>query len=99
MLDNGICARECKGGFRSARGANGRNRPSPHRILARYNELLKENLAAPMKVELFVSGPDGKLCKQITNNNCAEFRAWRQTHRFLIEHAPVRWPRFRTLHH
>jgi Tol biopolymer transport system component len=26
-----------------------------------------------MKMELFVSGPDGKARKQITNNNCANF--------------------------
>jgi Tol biopolymer transport system component len=49
------------------------NHPQTPETMARYNELLKENLTAPMKMELFVSGPDGKARKQITNNNCANF--------------------------
>jgi TolB protein len=49
------------------------NHPQTPETMARYNELLKENLTAPMKMELFISGPDGKDKKQITNNNCANF--------------------------
>jgi len=49
------------------------NHPQTPETMARYNNLLKENLTAPMKMELFVSGPDGKDRKQITNNNCANF--------------------------
>ncbi len=49
------------------------NHPQTPETMARYNELLKEHLTAPMKMELFVSGPDGKNRKQITNNNCANF--------------------------
>ena len=49
------------------------NHPQTPETMARYNELLKENLTAPMKMELFVSGPDGNDRKQITNNNCANF--------------------------
>ncbi len=49
------------------------NHPQTPETMARYNELLKENLTAPMKMELFISGADGKNRKQITNNNCANF--------------------------
>lgn len=49
------------------------NHPQTPETMARYNELLKENLTAPMKMELMISGPDGKNPKQITSNNCANF--------------------------
>lgn len=40
---------------------------------ARYRELLKDNLTAPMKMELFIADPDGGNAKQITNFGCASF--------------------------
>ncbi|HEU0120101.1 MAG TPA: hypothetical protein VFQ91_06210 [Bryobacteraceae bacterium] len=49
------------------------NHPQTPETMARYNELLKENLTAPMKMELFISEADGRSRKQITNNNCANF--------------------------
>jgi len=49
------------------------NHPQTPETMARYTELLKENLTAPMKMELFLSGADGKNRKQLTNNNCANF--------------------------
>lgn len=49
------------------------NHPQTPETMARYTELLKENLTAPMKMELFLSGSDGKNRKQLTNNNCANF--------------------------
>lgn len=49
------------------------NHPQTPESMARYTELLKENLTAPMKMELFVSGADGKSRRQITSNNCANF--------------------------
>lgn len=49
------------------------NHPRTPETMARYDELLKQNLTAPMKMELFVSGSDGKDRRQITDNNCANF--------------------------
>jgi Tol biopolymer transport system component len=40
---------------------------------AKYKELLKENLTAPMKMELFVAKADGTGARQITNFGCASF--------------------------
>ncbi len=40
---------------------------------AKAKELLKENLTAPMKMELFVANADGTGAKQITNFGCASF--------------------------
>ena len=40
---------------------------------AKSKELLKENLTAPMKMELFVANSDGSSAKQITNFGCASF--------------------------
>lgn len=40
---------------------------------AKAKELLKENLTAPMKMELFVADADGSGTKQITNFGCASF--------------------------
>ncbi len=40
---------------------------------AKSKELLKENLTAPMKMELFVGNADGSGAKQITNFGCASF--------------------------
>jgi TolB protein len=38
-----------------------------------YRSLLKENLTAPMKMELFVANADGSAAKQITDFGCASF--------------------------
>jgi len=38
-----------------------------------YRDLLKENLTAPMKMELWVANADGSSAKQITNYGCASF--------------------------
>jgi Tol biopolymer transport system component len=38
-----------------------------------YRELLKDNLTAPMKMELWVGNSDGSSPKQITNYGCASF--------------------------
>ena len=49
------------------------SRPDTPAKLATYRELLKDNLTAPMKMELFVANPDGSNAKQITNFGCASF--------------------------
>jgi TolB protein len=41
--------------------------------LDRYQDLLNQNLTAPMKMEIFVSDADGSGAKQITNFGCASF--------------------------
>jgi Tol biopolymer transport system component len=41
--------------------------------LAEYRDLLKQNLTAPMKMELWVANSDGSSAKQITNYGCASF--------------------------
>jgi len=38
-----------------------------------YRDLLKDNLTAPMKMELWVGNSDGSGAKQITNYGCASF--------------------------
>jgi Tol biopolymer transport system component len=38
-----------------------------------YRDLLKDNLTAPMKMELWVANGDGSNAKQITNFGCASF--------------------------
>jgi len=38
-----------------------------------YQDLLKENLTAPMKMELWVADANGANAKQITSNGCANF--------------------------
>ena len=38
-----------------------------------YRDLLKQNLTAPMKMELWVANSDGSNAKQITRNGCANF--------------------------
>jgi TolB protein len=40
---------------------------------ATYRDLLKQNLTAPMKMELWVANSDGSSAKQITNYGCASF--------------------------
>ena len=49
------------------------NHPSTPDAVQRYKELLADNLTTPMKMELFVSGADGKNSRQITNFGCASF--------------------------
>ncbi|MBM3767064.1 MAG: hypothetical protein FJW32_16875 [Acidobacteria bacterium] len=49
------------------------NHPQTPETMARYDALLKDNLTAPMKMELFVSGAAGSNVRQITRNNCANF--------------------------
>jgi Tol biopolymer transport system component len=39
----------------------------------KYKDLLKDNLTAPMKMELMVANADGSGAKQITNFGCASF--------------------------
>lgn len=41
--------------------------------LSIYRDLLKQNLTAPMKMELWVANSDGSNAKQITSNGCANF--------------------------
>lgn len=48
-------------------------RPDTPEKLATYRSLLKENLTAPMKMELFVANSDGSQAKQITSFGCASF--------------------------
>ena len=40
---------------------------------AKYRELLKDNLTAPMKMELWLANGDGSNARQITNYGCASF--------------------------
>ena len=49
------------------------NHPSTPEKMQRYQDLLKENLTAPMKMEIIVADADGKNEKQITNFGCASF--------------------------
>jgi TolB protein len=48
-------------------------RPDTPEKLDLYRSLLKQNLTAPMKMELFVARSDGSGAKQITNFGCASF--------------------------
>ncbi|WP_228486468.1 TolB family protein [Paludibaculum fermentans] len=47
--------------------------PSNAKAMARYKELLKENLTEPMKMELFLSDAHGKKVQQLTKFGCASF--------------------------
>jgi len=47
--------------------------PNNPQVMARYKELLKENLTEPMKMELFIAGADGKNIGQLTQFGCASF--------------------------
>jgi TolB protein len=48
-------------------------RPDTPEKLDLYRSLLKENLTAPMKMELFVARSDGSAAKRITDYGCASF--------------------------
>jgi len=47
--------------------------PAPGEPTKKYQELLADNLTAPMKMELFVANADGSNAKQITSFGCASF--------------------------
>jgi Tol biopolymer transport system component len=47
--------------------------PSTPEQRATYRDLLKENLTAPMKMELWVANADGSNARQITQFGCASF--------------------------
>jgi TolB protein len=49
------------------------NYPKDAAAMAKYRELLAENLTAPMKMEIMVADADGKNAKQLTNFGCASF--------------------------
>lgn len=49
------------------------NHPKTPETMARYKELLAENLTAPMKMEIVVADADGKNSRAITNFGCASF--------------------------
>jgi TolB protein len=48
-------------------------RPDTPAKVETYQQLLKENLTAPMKMELWVARADGSKARQITNYGCASF--------------------------
>ncbi len=47
--------------------------PSNPTAMARYKELLKEDLTEPMKMEIFTSNADGGNVRQLTKIGCASF--------------------------
>lgn len=49
------------------------NYPGNAADMARYRSLLKDNLTAPMKMEIMVADADGKNSRQVTNFGCASF--------------------------
>jgi len=49
------------------------NYPKDAAAMAKYRELLSDNLTAPMKMEIMVADADGKNPRQITNFGCASF--------------------------
>jgi Tol biopolymer transport system component len=49
------------------------NYPKNPQDMERYQSLLKDNLTAPMKMEIVVSDPNGSNAKTITNFGCASF--------------------------
>jgi len=49
------------------------NYPKDAAGMAKYKELLSENLTAPMKMEIMVADGDGKNARQVTNFGCASF--------------------------
>lgn len=44
-----------------------------HEAMERYRQLIRENLTAPMKMEVVIADGDGKNSRQITNFGCASF--------------------------
>ncbi len=49
------------------------NHPKTPETMARYKELLADNLTAPMKMEIIIGDASGKNARQITNFGCASF--------------------------
>ena len=49
------------------------NYPKDAAAMAKYRELLADNLTAPMKMEIMVADGEGKNPRQITNFGCASF--------------------------
>jgi Tol biopolymer transport system component len=49
------------------------NYPKDAAGMAKYKELLSENLTAPMKMELMIADADGTNARQLTNFGCAAF--------------------------
>lgn len=49
------------------------NHPRPGPDAERYGELLRQNLTAPMKMEIFVGQADGSRMRQVTDFGCASF--------------------------
>lgn len=49
------------------------NYPKTPETMARYKELLADNLTAPMKMEIMVANADGKNSRRITDFGCASF--------------------------
>jgi len=47
--------------------------PDNAAVMARYRELLKDNLTEPMRMELFISSSDGSGVRQLTSFGCASF--------------------------
>jgi TolB protein len=47
--------------------------PNNARAMARYKELIQEDLTEPMKMEIFIGDADGKNVKQLTRFGCASF--------------------------
>ncbi|MBI5087206.1 MAG: PD40 domain-containing protein [Acidobacteria bacterium] len=47
--------------------------PGNKAVMARYKELLKENLTEPMRMELFISDAVGRNVRQLTDFGCAAF--------------------------
>jgi len=49
------------------------NHPKTPETMARYRELLKDNLTAPMKMEILIADSSGKNARAITDFGCASF--------------------------
>lgn len=49
------------------------NHPKAPEAIARYQELLTQNLTAPMKMELMISDANGRNVRQLTSFGCASF--------------------------
>jgi TolB protein len=49
------------------------NHPKTPETMARYKDLLADNLTTPMKMEILIADADGKNTRQITDFGCASF--------------------------
>jgi Tol biopolymer transport system component len=50
-----------------------RQSPKTPETMARYKQLLADNLTTPMKMEIMIADADGKNTRQITDFGCASF--------------------------